>query len=114
MTTRSKLTTGGWVRIVLYVVASLAGLAAALAPVLGFTDHVAPLMSLSGTLAAIAGGTAIYNVPKADDQHRPDLMEIIRQGGQLVEDLRSVRTAEVPATHAAGDVEADLPRFDRD
>ena len=62
------LNSAGFVRLGIYVISALMGLAAVVAPVLGYVDLGAALGAVSGALAAVAGGVASYNLPKADDQ----------------------------------------------
>ena len=66
--TTPNLTPGGWVRIALYVIAVLAGLAAVLAEPLGFGGLEDLLVSVSGVLLVATGGTAALNIQRAPDQ----------------------------------------------
>ncbi|MGJ4077215.1 hypothetical protein ACN4BX_09185 [Corynebacterium macclintockiae] len=68
--TQQKLTPMAWVRLVIYVISALVGLAAVVATTLGYTDIAALLGTLAGAGAAITGGTAAANLPKAPDQDK--------------------------------------------
>lgn len=65
---QQKLTPMAWVRLVIYIISALVGLAAVVATTLGYTDIAALLGTLAGAGAAITGGTAAANLPKAPDQ----------------------------------------------
>ncbi|OFT91394.1 hypothetical protein [Corynebacterium sp. HMSC28B08] len=65
-----KLNPMAWVRLVIYVIAALVGVAAVVASTVGQTDIAALLGTLAGAGAAITGGTAVYNLPKAPDQDK--------------------------------------------
>lgn len=60
----NKITPQATVRLIIYVVGALAGLAAAVLAALGHTDHTALLTSIAGAAAVITGGTAAYNIEK--------------------------------------------------
>ena len=65
---KNTVNTAGVVRIVLYIIGALCGLAAVILPLAGI-DHLTGLLAaLAGAAATITGGTAVYNVPKATDQ----------------------------------------------
>lgn len=66
--TPQKLSPMAWVRLVIYVLAALVGIAAVVATTLGYGDIAALLGTLAGAGAAITGGTAAANLPKAPDQ----------------------------------------------
>ena len=70
MQQQQKLTPMAWVRLVIYVISALVGLAAVVATTLGYGDIAALMGTLAGAGAAITGGTAVYNLPKAPDQDR--------------------------------------------
>lgn len=65
---QQKLTPMAWVRLIIYIISALVGLAAVVATTLGYTDIAALLGTLAGAGAAITGGTAAANLPKAPDQ----------------------------------------------
>ncbi len=65
-----KLNPMAWVRLVLYVISALVGVAAVVATTLGYGDMAALLGTLAGAGAAVTGGTAVYNLPKAPDQDK--------------------------------------------
>lgn len=58
----------GWVRLVVYVISALVGVAAVVATTLGYGDIAALLGTLAGAGAAITGGTAVANIQRAPDQ----------------------------------------------
>lgn len=68
MKTGSNLTPAGWTRLVVYAVSAAVGIAAVVATALDYTDLAALLGTLAGAGAALTGGTAIVNLPKAPDQ----------------------------------------------
>ncbi|WP_257202939.1 hypothetical protein [Corynebacterium cystitidis] len=72
------------VRLVIYVIGALAGLAAAVLASLGVVDHIAPLTAIAGAAATITGGTAAFNIEKGRNQP----VNI----GELIAAFRSVAT----------------------
>lgn len=65
---QTKLNPAGWVRLIIYVISALVGVGAVAATTLGHGDIAALLGTLAGAGAAVTGGTAAYNLPKAPDQ----------------------------------------------
>ena len=65
-----KLNPMAWVRLVIYVVSALVGVAAVVASTVGQGEIAALLGTLAGAGAAVTGGTAVYNLPKAPDQDK--------------------------------------------
>ena len=83
---KNTVNTAGVVRIVLYVIGALCGLAAVILPLAGI-DHLTGLLAaLAGAAATITGGTAVYNVPKAKDQKQD--LSIAEIGGALLSVIR--------------------------
>lgn len=64
----SNLNPAGWVRLVIYVISALVGVGAVVATTLGYGEVAGLLGTLAGAGAAVTGGTAVYNLPKAPDQ----------------------------------------------
>lgn len=108
---KNTLTTGGTIRLVIYVLSALIGLAALILPVVGFPALGALLGTISGAAAAITGGTATYNLPKAPDQSGVDLAAVLPAILALVEGIKGyvpdgpvdapaepVATVDVPET----------------
>lgn len=60
----------GYVRLALYILSALVGLAAVVINVLGYTDLSVLLGTVAGGAATITGGTATFNLPKAPDQDK--------------------------------------------
>ena len=85
---KNTLTTGGTIRLVIYVVSALIGLAALILPIVGFPALGALLGTVSGAAAAITGGTATYNLPKAPDQRGVDLAAVLPAILALVEGIK--------------------------
>lgn len=69
-TNAKQLNPMGWIRLVLYVLSALVGIAAVVTNALGYVDLGALLGTIAGAGAAITGGTAVANLPKAPDQSR--------------------------------------------
>ena len=86
---KNTLTTGGTIRLVIYVLSALIGLAALILPIVGFPALGALLGTISGAAAAITGGTATYNLPKAPDQSGVDLQAILPAILALVEGVKN-------------------------
>ena len=86
---KNTLTTGGTIRLVIYVLSALIGLAALILPIVGFPALGALLGTISGAAAAITGGTATYNLPKAPDQSGVDLQAVLPAILALVEGVKS-------------------------
>lgn len=99
---KNTVNTSGVVRIVLYVIGALCGLAALILPLLGIDHLTGMLTALAGAAAAITGGTAVYNVPKAKDQRQDlsiaevggALLDVIREGQALATSKQSQGTKE--------------------
>ena len=85
---KNTLTTGGIIRLVIYIVSALIGLAALILPIVGFPALGALLGTISGAAAAITGGTATYNLPKAPDQRGVDLAAVLPAILALVEGVK--------------------------
>lgn len=66
----SKLNVAGYVRLAIYILAALTGLAAVIVNALGFSDLGVLIGTVAGAGAAITGGTATFNLPKAPDQDK--------------------------------------------
>lgn len=64
----TNLNPAGWTRLVIYVISALVGVAAVVATTLGYTEVSGLLGTLAAAGAAITGGTAVANLPKAPDQ----------------------------------------------
>lgn len=65
---KTELTTGGWVRLSLYVVTVLTGLVSYIAGQLGYEQVHEVAASLGQALMILSGGTAASNLNKAPDQ----------------------------------------------
>ena len=66
---KQNLNPAGWLRLVIYVLSALTGIAAVVVNALGYADLSVLVGTVAGAGAAITGGTAVANLPKADDQH---------------------------------------------
>ena len=99
---QTKLNPAGWVRLVLYVISALVGVGAVVATTLGY-DSIAALMgTLAGTGAAVTGGTAAYNLPKAPDQSPTagiDLAAVLRAFPTIADAAKQYQASQV-ATQA--------------
>lgn len=103
---KNTVNTSGVVRIVLYVIGALCGLAALILPLLGIDHLTGMLTALAGAAAAITGGTAVYNVPKAKDQRQE--LSITEVGGALLAVIREGQAlASSKPENAAGEVPAE-------
>ena len=89
---KKSLTTGGIVRLVIYVLGALTGLAALVLPLFGFTAAGALLGTLAALFAAVTGGTATYNLPKAPDQSNVDVAAILPALMALVNEVKNYRS----------------------
>lgn len=83
---KNTVNTSGVVRITIYVIGALCGLAALVLPLLGIDNLTGILTALAGAAATITGGTAVYNVPKAKDQKQD--LSIAEVGGALLAVIR--------------------------
>lgn len=117
----TKLNPAGWVRLVLYVLSALVGVAAVLATTLGYGELAGLLGTLAGTGAAVTGGTAAYNLPKAPDQNSAlgglDVTEILKAIPVIAGAAQTYQQAmEYQPRHAARDepapVASGLPVYD--
>ena len=101
---KNTVNTAGVVRIVLYVIGALCGLAAVILPLVGI-DHLTGLLAaLAGAAATITGGTAVYNVPKATDQKQD--LSISEIGGAL---LSVIREGQALATSKPDNTAVEAP-----
>ena len=101
---KNTVNTAGVVRIVLYIVGALCGLAAVILPLAGI-DHLTGLLAaLAGAAATITGGTAVYNVPKAKDQKQD--LSIAEIGGAL---LSVIREGQALATSKTDNTAVEAP-----
>ena len=101
---KKSLTTGGIVRLVIYILGALTGLAALVLPLFGFTAAGALLGTLAALFAAITGGTATYNLPKAPDQSNVDVAAILPALMALVNEVKNYRP-DTPEPEAPVSVE---------
>lgn len=67
MTTKTELSVFSIVRLVVYVLAALVGLAGVVATALGEGQLAQLMTTISAGLLVITGGTAAFNLPKAPD-----------------------------------------------
>lgn len=74
------ITTKGLIRLGIFLVASLVGLAGVAANFLGYGDAAGLLGGISAGLLPIVGGTASYNIEKAPDQAFPVNVEKVLPG----------------------------------
>lgn len=91
-----QLNTAGWIRLVIYAISALVGVAAVVALTIGSTELAALLTALSSAGAAITGGTAIANLPKAPDQHPTagfELREAVPALREIADAARTYREA---------------------
>ena len=96
---KNTVNTAGVVRIVLYIIGALCGLAAVILPLAGI-DHLTGLLAaLAGAAATITGGTAVYNVPKATDQKQD--LSIAEIGGALLSVIREGQALAVSKPETA-------------
>lgn len=102
--TRAGVSTAGWIRIALYLVMIVVIVAAWLAPVLGFEQMQQALIELGTVLGVLSGGTAVLNVPKADDQ-RVNVPELLRAGGRTYDEIVKLRESSATADEVAERVE---------
>ncbi|MFR9882495.1 hypothetical protein ACL1NM_11950 [Corynebacterium striatum] len=72
----SKLNPAGWTRLIIYIISGLIGLTAVVVNALGMGDLSLLLGTVAGAGAAITGGTAAANLPKAPDQSRTGGLEL--------------------------------------
>ena len=109
----NKLNPAGWLRLVIYVLSALTGLAAVVVNALGYADLSVLVGTVAGAGAAITGGTAVANLPKADDQHPTagfQVDEAIPAILDIAAAARAYQTAvEYEPRHAAGEEQHDDP-----
>lgn len=92
MEQQSKLTPMGWIRLSLYIISGAVGLGAVVTNALGYVDLGVLLGTIAGAGAAITGGTASYNLPKAPDQHRTGGFDVLAALPAIDEIARAART----------------------
>lgn len=101
---KNTVNTSGVVRIILYVIGALCGLAALILPLVGIDHLTGMLTALAGAAAAITGGTAVYNVPKANDQKRD--LSIAEVGGALLAVIREGQALAASKSSQSDEAEA--------
>lgn len=110
-----KLTPAGWARLLLYAVSALAGIVAVVANTLGYSDLSVLLGTLAGAGAAITGGTAAVNLPKAPDQAAAGGLNIAAIGPALLEIAEAAKMYQAAMTYApkhAAEEAPQLPVYD--
>lgn len=108
----NKLNPAGYVRLVIYVLSALTGLAAVVVNALGYADLSVLVGTVAGAGAAITGGTAVVNLPKADDQATGGFKvdEALPAILDIAAAARAYQTAvEYQPRHAAGEEQHDDP-----
>lgn len=109
----STLNPAGWVRLIIYVISALVGVGAVAATTLGHGDIAALLGTLAGAGAAVTGGTAVYNLPKAPDQSPTagiDLAALLRAFPTIADAAKQYQASQV-ATQAESSAPA-LPIYE--
>lgn len=110
---KTTLNPAGWVRLVIYVLSALTGLAAVVVNALGYADLSVLVGTVAGAGAAITGGTAVVNLPKADDQHPTGGFKVDEALPAILDiaaAARAYQTAvEYQPRHAAGEELHDDP-----
>lgn len=103
-----KLTPMAWVRLVIYVISALVGIAAVIATTIGQGEIAALLGTLAGAGAAVTGGTAVANLPKAPDQDKMggiDLTAVLGAIPTIAEAAKTYqKSMDYEARHAAEEV----------
>ena len=97
-----------WVRLVIYVISALVGIAAVIATTIGQGEIAALLGTLAGAGAAVTGGTAVANLPKAPDQDKMagiDLTAVLGAIPTIAEAAKTYqKSMDYEARHAAEEV----------
>ena len=110
---KQNLNPAGYLRLVIYVLSALTGIAAVVVNALGYADLSVLVGTVAGAGAAITGGTAVVNLPKADDQHPTagfQVDEAIPAILDIAAAARAYQTAvEYEPRHAAGEEQHDDP-----
>lgn len=109
---KTHLNPAGWVRLVIYVLSALTGLAAVVVNALGYADLGVLIGTVAGAGAAITGGTAVVNLPKADDQTTGGFKvnEALPAILDIAAAARTYQAAvEYQPRHAAGEEQHDDP-----
>lgn len=104
---KAQVTPGGWARIALYAATVIVALIAVLLPAFGLGDAVGVAEKLAAVLGILSGGTAVLNVPKADDQNIK-VRDLIPAVGELVGEVRGLRQESATAADVADEVEARI------
>lgn len=116
-----NLTGGGWVRGLIYVITVVAAITAGIATQQGWA--IADLaQTVTLLLGGLTGTTATLNLQKAPDQYRPKITEIMPVLGELLEDVKDLRSRldgdenvdDYEPRHAAKDpAQLELPFISR-
>ena len=110
---RTNLNPAGWVRLVIYVLSALAGLAAVVVNALGYADLGVLIGTVAGAGAAITGGTAVANLPKADDQTKTAGFKVDEAIPAILDIAAAARAyqaaVEYEPRHSVGEEQHDDP-----
>lgn len=113
---KPDLNTPAVVRVVIYIVGALAGLAAVVLPAFGVADYTGLLTAVAGAAATVTGGTAAYNIEKGKNSpvNVAELLAALRGVAVEAQSLRvsdpalqpdavAPQKPEVKPAHPAGD-----------
>lgn len=107
----NKLNVAGYIRLAVYVLAALTGLAAVIVNALGYTDIGVLVGTVAGAGAAITGGTATFNLPKAPDQNKMagfDLSAALPAIMEIAAAAKAYQSAvEYEGRHSAGEAASE-------
>lgn len=114
---QTQLNAAGYTRLAIYAISAMVGLAAVVTTTLGMGDLGTLLGAIAGAGAAVTGGTAAFNLPKAPDQHKTAGFDL----GAVLSALPSIMAAaqaynpEKTRLDNIGDAgPSDLPTYDLD
>lgn len=82
----------GWVRLAIYILSALVGIAAVAVNAVGMGELSALLGTIAGAGAAVTGGTAAFNLPKAPDQNRTGGIDVLSVLPALNDIAQAART----------------------
>lgn len=105
----TKLNPAGYTRLFLYVISALVGIAAVVANTLGYGDLSTLLGTLAGAGAAITGGTAVANLPKAPDQAPAGGLDVAAVMPALLEVAAAAKTYQAAMAYAPKHAAEDEP-----
>ncbi|MCT1491363.1 hypothetical protein M3G47_01205 [Corynebacterium sanguinis] len=106
---RNQIPPQAIVRLVIYTLGALAGLAAAILSTLGYVEYAPLLTAIAGAAAIVTGGTAAYNIERTPAS-RVDIMAILTAFKAVADEAKTLPRKDGTAEPYVGQHRAE-PKF---